>query len=252
MKGFVIFALLIVGVYSAGPLKEIRLNIKDENGCGGQNLRIRIRRPNGNWCETAGSGRFRKGAVLTWNWWDFRDCEGFEFDQDAQFSLVYTEGRRDTSYCPALIEFLAYERRNWWGRGEGRVASFKKNMDDVRPRIRRFTVAYNARWFNCLFNNWDNAIPNEDFIEDTNREAEPCPSQEQGCPVNELQALRPTGRARKQCIFNCPFVKRVQERNGEWKNVGQICHDVTYRVTQHDYCCRRSGTGFEQCPDELF
>ena len=197
-----------------GPLKEIRLNIKDERGCGGRNLRIKISRPDGRWCETNNygtynNGWFGKGDVLTWNRRErnFGNCQGFEFDQDAQFSLVYTGpyGQRRDEYCPALIEFLAYERRNWWGRGDGRVASFKKNMDDVcTRRNRRFSVVDNNTWFSCRFNSWSNAMPNSEFIENTNREAEaaePCPSQEQGCPVNELQALRPTGRARKQCIF---------------------------------------------------
>merc|ERR1711953_276338 len=268
MKGFVIFSLLIVGVYS-GPLKEIRLNIKDEAGCGGENLRIKIRRDDGRECETYNSLRFHKGAILKWKsrqwnlwnsfmqWveWDRNEdnigsCWGFEFDQNAEFSLVLDgNDGANRGYCPAQIEFLAYELRSHDARGYGRVASFKRNMDNS-CRNRRCSQRDNNSWFACSFDSWFNAIPNSEFVIANNQVT--CPSsQEQACPVNELQSVRRRyGRSRRQCYFSCPSVKRVREYNGGWKILGQTCHEVTFVVPEYDYCCRRPGTGFEQCQDQ--
>ena len=125
------------------------------------------------------------------------NCHWFSFDQDAEFSLVYAGVQGDAEYCPALIEFLAYE--NWVF---GRVASFKKNMDmdNVHNRNRRFTAADNTAWFHPRFNSWHNAIPNSEYVDNNNLQAT-CPRREQACPVNELQTLRKTPDARKQCFF---------------------------------------------------
>ena len=58
------------------------------------------------------------------------------------------------------------------------------------------------------------------------------------------------------CIFfssypiSCPNIKR--ELRQRWTIVGETCHDVTFYVPQYEYCCQRPGTGFAQCPAEIY
>jgi len=247
MKGFIIFALLIVGVYS-GQLHEIRLNIRDASGCGSPGrLGIKIIQPTtwgglggGSICETLMKPGIEQGETIVWSGRNLGYCNGVDFDQNAQFSLVY-DG--NTDYCPSLIEFLARRPDSYYrsyrgnrNMGGNDLDSFKKKMNEGRTH---------------RFNRNDNdqrhtARPNAVFVIGDNYGR--CLTQEQGaCPVNELHAVRRAGHARKQCIFQCNFIGREQGQGRQMKNVGELCHEVTYQVQQYDYCCNRPGTGFDVC-----
>ena len=102
--------------YYLGQLREIRLNIKNQMGCQGKDLKIRITQSS-NTCETQMKGRFGRGDTLVWKADDYSygqwatgelgDCQDFDFDHNAQFNLVYSgRGRGNSRYCPSLIEFL--------------------------------------------------------------------------------------------------------------------------------------------------
>jgi len=244
MKGFIIFALLIVGVYSA-QLREIRLNIKRHTGCQGRDLKIRITQDD-EVCETTSSGRFGPGQTIVWepsyralNPLDVEffygdgelgACSDFDFDDDAEFNLVYNGNGR---YCPTMIEFLT--RRN----GSNSLASFKSKLD--RPG--------QGHWFSSADNDREfEPLSNTQYIASLGRVQ--CPERQQGCPVNQLQAYRQVGRAREQCIFECPRIQKI-EGNGQEMIVGQRCYEVTYQVEQYEYCCRSDSmeTGFERCQD---
>jgi len=187
-------------------------------------------------------GRFGRGDTLVWKADDYSygqwaegelgDCQNVDFDRDAQFNLVYSgSGRGNRRYCPSLIEFLTRSEDSDF------LDSWKKlNLNSD-----------NGHWFSERENNLRfSAIPNSEAVDIPAT----CPAEGQGCPVNELIAFRKKPqKARQQCIFQCPKVKRVLNEDGQMVNIGEICHEVTYQVDQYEYCCQSSGSGFDVCPN---
>jgi len=196
MKGFIFFALLIVGVYSS-QLREIRLNIKDELGCQGKDLKIRLTRSSGDHsdtCETQMKGIFPRGDTLVWKADDYSygefvtgelgQCQGFDFNRDTKFSLVYSgTGRQMRRYCPSMIEFLTRS-------GDSNFLDSFKKLRLNSANGHRFSSSENDILFDV--------IPNSEAVDIPAT----CPSEGQGCPVNELVAFRKKPQQdRQQCIF---------------------------------------------------
>ena len=152
-------------------LEEVRVNIKDEHGCGGQNLRVVLER-DGVECSTRIWGSFNDGATLSWTGNRLENCRDFKIDHLTKFGLRVGSS---IPYCPVKVAFNTSSTK-----------SYVSHLDLEYSSSPWYSRADNSKSF------YVDPIVEQDFT---------CPRQAQGCPVHELVAFERTSDKFKQCVF---------------------------------------------------
>jgi len=236
-------ALFVNQAYSSviGHLRQVSVNIRDDEGCGGKKIRLRITR-DGQSCTTryfqspaprySPSRRynFSKGQTLIFDdwllgmsWGGQTGCSNVFFDKDSKFSI---ETDKNDKFCPYYLEFQVALP---WNHPIDAETVYISSIPDHRT----------DKWFSKRTNNEE--FPVKGLLEDSEMPDDfTCPAN--GCPITDLLPYKSTGNARKQCAFRCP---NMVKENGEIN--GQFCYDVSFEVNQLEYCCKNSGTGFPVC-----
>jgi len=118
---FAIFCLILESIlaqnnYVQTGVRRFEMYVGDDNFCGGNQVKIKLRDSRGNTCETKASKSFRKNAVVTWSAYRTGTCRTNMIIDDSTKVQVVTESTGYSGFCPRKIIMYTQDREKFESR----------------------------------------------------------------------------------------------------------------------------------------